>query len=71
MQWQIAMAVPAMLVAVGLASCRPPMPTVAKVEIAAVSNPTAEAATVQEVLADFDRAEEATEARTPRWPDRR
>jgi hypothetical protein len=64
MQWQLVMAVPAMLVAVGLASCRPPMPTVAKVELAAVSNPTAEAPTVQEVLADLGQAEEAIEART-------
>jgi hypothetical protein len=47
----------------GLTLCRPPTPTVAKVEVPSYATVTADDATVKEILAAFDRAEQAIQAR--------
>jgi len=46
-----------------LTLCHPPTPTVAKVEVPSYATVTADDATVKEVVAAFDRAEQAIQAR--------
>jgi len=47
----------------GLTICGPPKPVVAKVEVPSYATVTADDATVKEILAAFDRAEQAIQAR--------
>jgi len=47
----------------GLTLCGPPKPVVAKVEVPPYATVTADDATVKEILAAFDRAEQAIQAR--------
>lgn len=49
--------------ALTLSLCRPPTPVVAKVEVLTGANVLADEATVKEILATFDRAEQAIQAR--------
>lgn len=48
---------------IGLAQCHPPTPVAAKVEIVTGASVMADEPTVKEVLAAFDRAEQAIQAR--------
>jgi len=51
------------LVMSGVTLCRPPTPTVAKVEVPPYATVTADETTVKEIIAAFDRAEQAIQAR--------
>jgi hypothetical protein len=61
---RLSLSVIAILVgAFGLTLCGPPKPVVAKVEVPPYATITADDATVKEILAAFDRAEQAVQAR--------
>lgn len=52
-----------MVVALTLTFCHPPRPTVAKVEVPSHATVAADGVTVKEIIAAFDRAEQAIQAR--------